>query len=86
MSCKWWKRVFSYSVECNLGDGYVLDSYVRPDEHACKGRMKKDFLEFRCEVACGLIVTYRSRRRVGRPRSYEHANADRLLPLGHWPK
>ena len=66
------RKSLSYSVECSLGNGYVLDSYVRPDEHACKGRMKKDFLEFRCEVACGLIVTYRSRGRVGPPHSYEH--------------
>ena len=84
MSCKWWKRVFSYCIECSLGNGYVLDSYVRPDEHACKGRMKR-FLELKYEVDCGLIGTYRSRRRVGRPRSYEHTNAW-LLPLGHWPK
>ena len=41
--CKWWKRVIRYCIECSLGNGYVLDRYVRPDEHACKGRMKRDF-------------------------------------------
>ena len=26
--CKWWKRVFSYGIECSLGNSYVLDGYV----------------------------------------------------------
>ena len=85
-SCKWWKRVFSYGIECSLGNSYILDGYVRSGEHAAKGRSKRDFLQFRYEVASGLIGNFRARQRVGRPRSFEHANADRLLPLGHWPK
>ena len=38
----------------------MMDSYVRPDEHACKGRMKRIFFELRYEVACELIGSYRS--------------------------
>ena len=85
-SLKWWKRVFSYGIECCLGNSYVLDGYVHPDEHAKKGRNKRDFLLFRYEVASGLIGTFQGRQRIGRPRSSDHANSDRLLPLGHWPK
>ena len=46
----------------------------------------RDFLHFRYEVASGLIGTFQGRQRIGRPRSSDHANSDRLLPLGHWPK
>ena len=82
-SCKWWKRVFSYGIECRLGNSYVLDGYVLSGEYAAKGRSKRGFLQFRYEVASGLIGIFRARQWVGRPRSFEHENADRLLPLGH---
>ena len=84
-SCKWWKSIFSYGIECCLGNAYVLDSYVRPDEHARKGRSKLNFLQFQYEVSRDLIGQFRGRQRVGRPHSDEYVSADRLLPLGHWP-
>ena len=37
-SCKWWKSVFSYCIESKLENAYVMGSYIRPDEHASKGR------------------------------------------------
>ena len=85
-SKKWWKRVFSHILECCILNAYILDSHVRPLEHALRGRRKRDYLSFRIELAEQLIGTFRSRQRSGRRSSGEHAQAERLNPvLGHWP-
>ena len=85
-SKKWWKRVFFHILECCILNAYVLDSHVRPLEHALRGRKKRDYLSFRIELAEMLIGTFRSRQRAGRRVSAEHSQLDRLNPaLGHWP-
>ena len=58
----------------------VYDSHV---PHAPQSRSKRDFQQFRYEVATELIGHFRGRQHIGRPRSLEHMSADRL---GQWPK
>ncbi len=63
---------------------YLIAMFDQRSMH--DGRSKCDFLQFRYEVATEFIGDFRGRQRIGRPRSLEHLNADRLLLLGHWPK
>lgn len=49
-------------------------------------RKKRDFLQFCYVVANSHIGSFQSWQRRRHPCSVEHANANRLLPLGHWPK
>ena len=82
-SRKWWKRCFSYLLECSLLNAYVLHGLAYPHLHQAKGRKKFDFLQFRLEVATSLINNFCSRQRA--------ANQDgdcltrRNVALGHWP-
>ena len=82
-SRKWWKRCFSYLLECSLLNAYVLHGLAYPHLHQAKGRKKFDFLQFRLEVATSLINSFCSRQRA--------ANQDgdcltrRNVALGHWP-
>lgn len=85
-SKKWWKRVFFYILECSILNSFVLDGHVRPVDHACCGRAKRDSLQFRFELANLLIGNFTSRKRPGRRLSSEHAALERLnWTLGHWP-
>ena len=85
-SKKWWKRVYSYVIECAVLNAYVLESHAKPLEHALHGRQKRDFLRFRVELAEQLIGSFRSRKRAGRRPSAESQQEERLKPeLGHWP-
>lgn len=86
-SKKWWKRVFSYLVECSILNSYVLDSHVHASDHLARGHRKRDFLAFRLELAKELVGCYCSRQRLGRPRSVGHECLKRLnISLGHWSK
>ena len=67
-SKKWWKRVFSYLVECCILNSYVLDSHVHTASHQIKGTGKRDYLAFRLELARQLVGSYCSRQQHGRPR------------------
>jgi len=81
-SRKWWKRCFSYLLECSLLNAYVLHSLAYPDLHQARGRQKFDFLKFRLEVANQLIHSFSSRQRAHN----QISNDDRLkIHLGHWP-
>ena len=81
-SRKWWKRCFSYLLECSLLNAYVLHSLAYPHLHQATGRQKFDFLKFRLEVATQLINSFSSRQRSPNQTS----NNDRLnIHLGHWP-
>ena len=54
-STKWWKRVFSYLIECSILNNFVLDSFVQTAAHASKVRKKRDLLTFMLELATDLI-------------------------------
>ena len=85
-SKKWWKRCFAHLVECSLLNAYVLDGLAFPQLHAQKGSKKRDFLSFRLDVAMGLVSSFHSRKRTGRPRSGEYSDIQRMdLQRGHWP-
>ena len=84
-SRKWWKRCFSYLVECSLLNAYVLDRDTCPGSHQ-RGRNKTDFLAFRLTIAKQLISGFSSRKRAGRPRSSDYDDLRRLnVELQHWP-
>ena len=59
-SKKWWKRVFSYIIECSLLNAYILERYAQPSLHdpSLRGRRRQDFLHFRLEVAEQLIGSF----------------------------
>ena len=81
-SRKWWKRCFSYILECSFLNAYVLHLLAYPHLHQATGRQKFDFLKFRLEVATQLINSFSSRQRAANQTS----NIDRLkIHLGHWP-
>ena len=85
-SKKWWKRVFSYLIECSLLNAYILEKYAKPLLHdeSKKGRNKRDFQSFRIDVAHQLIGCGHYRRKVGRPPTGEHAPEITLdKDLGH---
>ena len=79
-SRKWWKRVYAYGVEVSIFDSFVLYKSARLS-------MKRiSFLDFRIELAEQLIGTFTCRKRIGRPRSFEHQNQSRLdKTLDHMP-
>jgi len=84
-SKKWWKRAFSYPIECSLLNAYILEKYAKPHlyDESNKGR---DFLSFTIDVAHQLIGSGRYREKAGRPPSGDHAPESRLdKDLGHWP-
>ena len=86
-SRKWWRRVFFYILDCSILNSFVLDAHVRPAWHAQKGRSKLDMLEFRLTLAHLLTDGFTSRKRIGRPRSDDHANLTRLnITIKHTPE
>ena len=81
-SRKWWKRVFSYTIECAILNACILDSHINQPEHWQKGRKKRDYLKFRLDLANQLIGNHTSRK-LSQHRS---GNRDRLnTDIGHWP-
>ena len=80
------ERCFAHLVECSLLNAYVLDGLAFPQLHAQKGSKKRDFLSFRLDVAKGLVSSFHSRKRTGRPRSGEYSEIQRMdMQHGHWP-
>ena len=69
-SKKWWKKVFSYVIECALLNAYLLEKDLEPEVHdpSVRGRRKRDFLDFRLDVAEQLIGSHILRLRSVRPR------------------
>ena len=63
-SKKWWKRVFSYLVEVCVLNAYVF--YKHAHEHSTRNE-KFDYLGFRLALVEGLVGSFHSRARVGRP-------------------
>ena len=55
----------SYLVECSVLNSYVLAGVVKPEEHARKGRGKRDLLKFRLELAHQLVGGFTSHQRHG---------------------
>ena len=51
-SKKWWKKVFSYVIECALLNAYLLEKDFEPEVHepSVKERRKRDF---RLTSCCG---------------------------------
>ena len=49
--------VFSYVIECALLNAYLLEKDLEPEVHdpSVRGRRKRDFLDFRLDVAEQLI-------------------------------
>ena len=83
----WWKRIFSYIIECATLNSFILDSNVQPAAHVQRGRAKRDLLAFKLELATDLIGTFSSRKRSGRPSSALHEQHERLNhSFGHWPQ
>ena len=67
-------------------NSYIPDSHVRPFEHSCLGRQKRDLLAFGLEIIEGLIGGFCSRQLLGRPRSSAHVLLDWLnVSIGHYP-
>ena len=54
-----------------------MESHVRTAEHTHVSA-RRDYLTFRLVLASNLIGTFTSRKRLGRPRSDEHAERTRL--------
>ena len=90
-SKKWWKKVFSYIIECALLNAYLLEKDVEPALHdpSMKGRKMRDFLDFRLDVAEQLIGSRTLRHRSGRPSrldTVDSATSPRLnASLRHYP-
>ncbi len=79
-SRKWWKRVFAYLVKVSILNSYCLY------KHTHTGSARLDYLGFRFQLAEEMIGTFRGRSHVGRPRSSESLELERLnVSLGHWP-
>ena len=76
-SIKWWKRIFYYLVESTILNSFTMESHVRAAEHTHVST-RRDYLTFRLVLASELIGTFTSRKRLGRPRSDEHAECTRL--------
>ena len=53
-------------------NSYIPDSHVKPFEHSCLGRQKRDLLAFGLEIIEGLVGGFCSRQLLGRPRSSAH--------------
>ena len=68
-SKKWWKKVFSYMIECALLNAYLLEKYAEPalNDPSLRGRKKRDFLDFRLDVAEQLIGLHTLCHRSGHP-------------------
>ena len=67
-------------------NAYVLDALAFPQLHAQRGSKNRDFLSFCLDVAMGLVSSFHSRKRTGRPRSGEYYDLQRMdLQRGHWP-
>ena len=85
-SIKWWKRIFYYLVESTILNSFIMESHVRAAEHTHVST-RRDYLTFRLVLASELIGTFTSRKRLGRPRSDEHAERTRLKHnLDHYPR
>ena len=82
-SKKRWKRVWFHVIKCSILNAFILEKHTKPLEHAQRGHMKRDFLQFCIELAEELIGSFQSRKRSGQRRS---TKCDRLKSeLGHWP-
>ena len=59
-SKKWWKKVFSYVIECALLNAYLLEKDLEPEVHdpSVKERRKRDFSDFHLDMAEQLIGYY----------------------------
>ena len=79
-SKKWWKKVFSYIIECSLLNAYILARYAQPTLHdpPLRGRKKRDFINFCLDVAEQLIGSFHFRQRSGQPPRAESAPPMRL--------
>jgi len=91
-SKKWWKKIFSYIIECSLLNAYILERYAEPSLYgpSCVGRKKRDFLSFRLDVAEELIGGHSMRLRRGRRSRHgsrhDRSTSPRLDPShGHYP-
>ena len=85
-SIKWWKRFFYFLVESTILNSFIMESHVRAAEHTHVST-RRDYLTFRLVLASELIGTFTSRKRLGRPRSDEHAKRTRLNHnLDHYPR
>ena len=87
-SKKWWKKVFSYIIECALMNAYLLEKYAEPSLHnpAITGRKKRDFLGFRLDVAEQLIGSHSLRHRSSHTPQTDSTTPQRLdHTLGHYP-
>ena len=65
-------HVFFYILEVAVMNRYIPDSHVRPFEHSCLGRQKRDLLAFGIELIEALVGGFCSRQLLGRPRSSAH--------------
>ena len=87
-SKKWWKKVFSYMIECALLNAYLLEKYAEPALHdpSLRGRKKRDFLDFHLDLAEQLIGLHTLRHQSGRPSRLDSTTPPRLnANLGHYP-
>ena len=85
---KWWKRVFSYIIECSLLNAYILKHYAQSSMYdpSLQGRRRQDFLHFHLEIAEQLIESFQFQQRSGYPPRPEHAPLSWLdKQLGHYP-
>ena len=74
------KEFFFHILECSVLNACVLHNFVH-------SKSSIDYLEFRLDLAESLIGTFRGRQRVGRQRSAEQLEQERLdIALGHWPE
>ena len=62
-----------------------MESHVRTAEHTHVSA-RRDYLTFRLVLASELIGTFTSRKRLGRPRSDEHAERTLTTILVQWPR
>ena len=73
-------------VESTILNSFIMESHVRTAEHTHIST-RRDYLTFRLVLASELIGTFTSRKRLGRPRSDEHAKRTRLNNnLDHYPR
>ena len=90
-SKKWWKKVFSYIIECALLNAYLLEKDLEPELHnpSMRGRKKRDYLGFRLDVAEQLIGSHTLRLQSGRPSRLDTADSTKTprldTSLWHYP-
>ena len=82
---RWYRRIELKLMEVSMYNAFVIEDAVKP--HKVDGKVKRDYLDFRLDLAHELIGDFYKPKhsRGGRPRSQASENLSRLDGIDHWP-